>query len=147
MLGCTRGMYALAARDQGPKPETFKQIDKSSNMATNSAIFALLMCAIWGLYFYLACLAGISGGKYIFDSSELPILTMYAFYIPIFIAWMKKATDEKPLHRFVLPILGLIGSVFMIAATVLGHGQSCIWYLIVFAAVMAIGLAFYKNEK
>ena len=154
MLGCTRGMYALAARNQGPAPKTFSQVDPLSNMATNSAIFALMMSGIWGLYFFMANLFGtwshvqVLGSAFmVFDSSEMPILTMYAFYIPIFIAWMKKETSEKTLHRFVLPALAIAGSVFMIGATILGHGKACIWYLVVFAVLTAIGLVFYKNKK
>ena len=147
MLGCTRGLYSLATRGQGPKPETFKQIDTTSNMATNSAIFALMMCGAWGLYFFLSNLFATWTGAFVFDSSEMPILTMYAFYIPIFIAWMKKETSEKPLYRFVLPGLAIAGSIFMIAATILGHRMACVWYLIVFAVISAIGLAFYKNKK
>ena len=147
MLGCTRGLYSLATRGQGPKPETFKQIDTTSNMATNSAIFALMMCGAWGLYFFLSNLFATWTGAFVFDSSEMPILTMYAFYIPIFIAWMKKETNEKPLYRFVLPGLAIAGSIFMIAATILGHRMACVWYLIVFAVISAIGLVFYKNKK
>ena len=154
MLGCTRGMYALAVRGQGPAPKTFKQVDEVSNMASNSSIFALMMCGAWGLYFYLANLAGtwsniqVLGSPFmVFDSSELPILTMYAFYIPIFISWMKKETSEGALSRFVLPGLAIVGSVFMIAATILGHRMACLWYLIVFAIVTVIGLAFYKDKK
>ena len=147
MLGCTRGLYSLATRGQGPKPETFKQIDTTSNMATNSAIFALMMCGAWGLYFFLSNLFATWTGAFVFDSSEMPILTMYAFYIPIFIAWMKKETSEKPLYRFVLPGLAIAGSIFMIAATILGHRMACVWYLIVFAVISAIGLVFYKNKK
>ncbi|MBR6554997.1 MAG: APC family permease [Clostridia bacterium] len=147
MLGCTRGLYSLAIRGQGPKPESFKQIDTTSNMATNSAIFALMMCGAWGLYFFLSNLFATWTGAFVFDSSEMPILTMYAFYIPIFIAWMKKETSEKPLYRFVLPGLAIAGSIFMIAATILGHRMACVWYLIVFAVITVIGLAFYKNKK
>ena len=40
MLGCCRGMYSLAARNEGPKPELFRQIDKVSNMPTNSACWS-----------------------------------------------------------------------------------------------------------
>ena len=60
---------------------------------------------------------------------------------------MKKETSEKPLYRFVLPGLAIAGSIFMIAATILGHRMACVWYLIVFAVITVIGLAFYKNKK
>ena len=63
-------------------------------MANNSAILGLMMCGIWFLFFYLANLGTVNYlGFFGFDSSELPIVTIYALYIPVFIGFMKKATD------------------------------------------------------
>ena len=81
-----------------------------------------------------------------FDSSELPIITIYMLYLPIFVMWIKKATDETATRRYVLPILAICGSLFMIYASIMGHGIACFWYLIVFAAVMAVGFAFSKEK-
>lgn len=151
MLGCVRGMYSLAARKDGPAPEMFVQIDSRTNIPNNSAILGLLLCGFWGLYFYVANLAGTLNGlvafagtsfesaAFVFDSSELPIVTIYALYIPIFIMWMKKETGESALKRFVLPALAICGSVFMVAACIIGHRMANFWYLIVFAVVMVIG--------
>lgn len=148
MLGCTRGMYALAVRGEGPRPEVFAQVDPETNMPNNASIFALLITGFWGMYFYLACLAGTWSGPFVFDSSELPIITIYLLYIPIFIAWMKKEKDEKAFRRFILPALGIICSLFMVYACIVGHGMENVWYLIVFAAFMFAGwLLNRKNKK
>jgi len=146
MLGCVRGLYALSARNQGPKPEVFGQVDEKTNMPNNSAIIGLLLCGAWGLYFFLANLASTWKGPFVFDSSELPIITIYAMYIPIFVMWMKKATGESTLKRYILPILAIIGSVFMVIACIIGHRMENVWYLIVFAVVMFIGNAFNKGK-
>jgi APA family basic amino acid/polyamine antiporter len=45
-----------------------------------------------------------------------------------------------------MPILALCGSVFMVIACILGHKMGCVWYLIVFAVVMAIG-AFFRKKR
>ena len=148
MLGCTRGMYALAVRGEGPRPEVFAQVDPETNMPNNASIFALLVTGFWGMYFYLACLAGTWSGPFVFDSSELPIITIYLLYIPIFIAWMKKEKGENAFRRFVLPALGIICSLFMVYACIVGHGMENVWYLIVFAAFMFAGrLLNRKNKK
>ena len=146
MLGCVRGLYSIAVRGRGPAPHVFSQIDKETNMPHNSAIVGLLLCGFWGLYFFLANLAGTWSGPFVFDSSELPIITIYMLYLPIFIMWIKKATDETAMRRYVLPILAICGSLFMIYASIMGHGIACFWYLIVFAAVMAVGFAFSKEK-
>ena len=159
MLGCARGMYSLAARNEGPAPELFVQVDKSSNMPTNSAVAALVFCAFWGFYFYISNLAGtwsnvvvfegtaFESSPFLFDSSELPIITLYAFYIPIFIQWMRKAKDETPMRRFVVPGLAVAGSVFMVYASIAGHGMGNVWYLIVFALFMLVGAALKGKRK
>lgn len=146
MLGCVRGLYSLAARKEGPRPEIFSQVDSETNMAHNSSVVGLLMCGFWGLYFYLANLAGTWQGAFVFDSSELPIITIYAMYIPIFIQWIRKQKDESVLRRFILPILSICGAVFMVAACILGHGMACVWYLIVFAVFMLVGVLLNRKK-
>lgn len=159
MLGTTRGLYALAARKQGPDPELFSHVDEKSNMPTNSAVIGLLVVAAWGLYFYVANLFGTMNGlvafkgtamesaAFVFDSSELPIVTIYGLYIPIFIMWMKKEKDESVMRRFVLPALAIVASAFMCYACIVGHKWGVAWYLVVFAIVMAIGAIFARKNK
>ena len=158
MVGATRGMYAIAARGEGPKPETFGQIDKASNMTTNSSVWGLFVCAAWLAYFYGANLAPEGGwfGIFNFDSSELPIVTIYAMYIPMFIAWMKKEKEFGFVKRFLLPVLALVACGFMVFAAVYAHGITpylaakeaggfsfpVLFYLIVFAVVMIVGFFF-----
>ena len=160
MVGATRGMYAIAARNCGPRPETFGQVDKATNMTTNSSIWGLFVCALWLVYFYGANLTNGWFGVFNFDSSELPIITIYAMYIPIFIAWMKKEKDMGAFKRFVLPIMSLAACLFMVFAAIYAHGITpylaakangtfafpVLFYLIIFAVVMIVG-AIFKNPK
>ena len=123
MVGSTRAMYAMAARKEGPRAEVFGQIDPYTNMPSNSAIIGLLMSAVWLVYFYGANLGAFQWfGLFSFDSSELPIVTVYGFYVPIFINFMRKATDLPPVKRFVIPTLGLIASIAMVGAAIYAHG-------------------------
>ena len=148
MLGCTRCMYSLASRGEGIKPEVYAQLDEKTNMPTNSAVFALLVTGVWFFYFYLSNLAQTWKGPFVFDSTELPIITVYLMYLPMLIQWMRKEKDLDAVRRFVLPILAFCGSVFMVVACALSHKTSCLWYLIVFAAVMFLGWFINrKNQK
>ncbi len=151
MLGCCRGIYSLAARGEGPNPVLFSQVDKVSNMPNNSSVLGLLLCAVWGVYFILASLLETWGSvkvfagtafesvPFSFDASELPIITIYAMYIPIFISWMCRAKEETGMRRFVIPALAIAGSLFMVYACLIGHRMENFWYLIVFAVIMFIG--------
>lgn len=147
MLGCTRGMYALAARKEGPRPELFGSIDKATNMPSNSAIFGLLLCGFWLFYFYGSNLAGPWFGPFSFDTSELPIVTLYAFYIPIFLLMMKKEKELNRFKRFVMPSLAVCGCIFMIIAACFAHRQAVFYYLIIFAIVMIISVFFGKRSS
>ena len=147
MLGCCRGMYSIAVRKQGPAYEVFSQIDSKTNVPNNSAIIGLLLCSLWGVYFYLANVAETWKGAFAFDSSEIPIITLYAMYIPIFIMWMKKTKDVSFAKRFIIPIFAIIGSLFMVYACIVGHKMANVWYLIVFGIIMLIGALFYNKKK
>ena len=155
MLGCCRGIYSLSARGEGLSPDTFKQVDKKTNMPHNSAAFALLTCAIWFVYFICMSLGTTNLGflnapdtGFQFDSSELPIITIYPMYIPILIIMMIREKDLHPFKRFVLPIISIIGIGVIVAASILSHKMGNVWYLIVFAIIMGIGaLVKYIQDK
>lgn len=146
MLGCTRGLYSIAARKMGPRPDMFIQVDEKTNMPSNSSIFGLLLCGFWLLYFYGANLTSPWFGFFCFDSSELPIVTIYMLYIPIFVNMIKKETDLPSFKRFVMPTLAIAGCIFMIIAACFSHKMAVVAYLIVFVVVMIIG-SFYAKEQ
>ena len=151
MLACCRGVYSVAARGKGPATHMFSRVDEHTNMPNNSAVMGLLLCGFWGLYFYLSNLAGTWSHKtvftgtifesvpFLFDPTELPIITIYALYIPVFIQWIRKQKGTSVWQHYILPILAICGSVFMVIACLVSHGMGCFWYLIVFAFVMVLG--------
>ncbi|MBQ2932375.1 MAG: APC family permease [Clostridia bacterium] len=161
MVGATRGMYAIAAREEGPMPNVFGQVDKATNMTTNSSVWGLFVCAVWLLYFYGANLTSGWFGLFNFDSSELPIITIYAMYIPMFIVWMKKEKEMGVFKRFILPSISIVACLFMVFAAVYAHGITpylaakaegrfafpVLFYLIIFAVIMILGAIFRKSSK
>lgn len=144
MMGCTRGLYSLSARRVGPRPELFSQVDAKTNMPTNSSIFGLLLCGFWLFYFYGANLTASWFGPFCFDSSEIPIITLYAAYIPIFIALMRKERDLSAFQRVVMPMLSVLGCVFMIVAAIVSHKMAVVYYLVIFALFMFPSYFFAK---
>jgi len=141
MMGCTRGFYSLAARNLGPAPHVFKGIDATTNMPVNSSIIGLFLAGAWLLYFFGANLVPVSWfGPFSFDSSELPIVTIYAMYIPIFVMMMIKEQDLGTFKRYIMPFLAICACVFMVIAAFYSHGMAVVYYLAIFIVVMAIGL-------
>lgn len=147
MLGCTRGIYSIAARGLGPKPKVFSQVDPVTNMPVNSAILGLFLCGIWLFYFYGANLTDNWFGFFSFDSSELPIVTVYAMYIPIFIMFMVKGKGLNFFNRILMPSISLTGCIFMIIAAWFAHGIAVVAFLIVFFAVIAFGALLLQRVK
>lgn len=141
MMACTRAFYAMGARDEGPMPQVFKVVDAVTKMPTNSALIGMMMAMLWLTYFYGANLAPTPWfGPFCFDSSELPIVTIYAMYIPIFVMQIKKEKEMRLFHRLIVPFFGILASCFMVLAAVISLRQAVIYYLLMFAVIMVIGL-------
>ena len=150
MMACTRAFYAMGVRDEGPRPQVFKVVDTVTKMPTNSALIGLMMAMLWLTYFYGANLAPKPWfGPFCFDSSELPIVTIYALYIPIFVMQMKKEQELGFFYRVVVPALGVIASAFMVLAAIVSLRKAVLYYLILFAVLMGIGLLLknYGHEE
>ena len=160
MLASTRAPYSIAVRDHGPKPETFAEVDAQTNMPANSSILGLLFCGFWFFYFYAANLTAPVFGLFSFDSSELPIITIYGMYIPIFVMFIIKEGKNNVFKNIVMPVLGVIACAFMMFVAVYAHGirpyQNAaangefsfpvLFYLIVYAVIMGAGLVMYKKK-
>ena len=101
-------------------------------------------------------------GLFSFDSSELPIITTYVIYLPIFIVYTIKQIREKQYKNIILPILATVCSLFMIFCAVYAHGVlpylvakengtfsfPILFYLIIFTIIMIIGMLFdYLNKR
>lgn len=142
MTATTRATYSLAVRNIGLSPKVFSQVDRQTNIPNNSAALGLLMCIVWFAYFIGGQFFGWFG-SYAFDSSELPIITIYPMYLPILIRYMIKEKDLGVFKRFVLPSLSIVGVLVMVAASIFRHGMANVWYLILFAAVMLVGVVMY----
>lgn len=164
MLGNTRGLYSCAIHSDIPSFKVFKQVDPVTNMTTNSAIAGLVIAAGWLLYFYGSVITTIGGnkpwfGQFSFDASELPIVTVYGMYLPIFIAMLIKEKDFGFFKGKVAPIAASIASIFMVGAAVYAHGVApyleakakgefsmpILFYLIIYSVIMLIGIGFLRK--
>lgn len=156
----SRSMYSLAVRGNGPNPKLFATVDDNSGMPVNSAFMGTLTTAFWMVYYYGANLSTGWFGPFNFDSSELPIVALYAMYIPIFVN-LYKDKHMHPVKRFVVPTLAIISCIVLIACAVYSHGIAkyqaaaaqgefsfpVLFFLIVFALVMLAGKFFYHPAK
>lgn len=148
MMACTRSFYAMANRGEGLASHIFSGVDKVTNMPTNSAIMGLFMASLWLTYFYGANLVETSWfGNFSFDSSELPIITIYLMYIPIFFMHIRKEKELPVLQRFIMPALGIGASLFMVLAAIVSLGEKIIYYGIIFLVAMVLGCLLKGKKK
>jgi len=68
-------------------------------------------------------------------------------YIPMFIAFVIRQKDLGFVKRFLMPILGVLGCLFMVYAAIVSHKMAVAWYLVLFAAVMIVGAFFARERK
>ncbi len=146
VLGCSRGLYSLAARGQGPAPRMLSQIDPVSNMPANSAIISLLLCGVWLLQWELGFIQKLLPPFLAWENDELPIITLYLIYIPIFVVLMCRAKDLSPVQRFLFPALAIAACVFMVYCAVAAYRMEALYYVIVFVLIMAVGMLFYRKD-
>ena len=161
MIACPRSFYSLAVRNRGPKPDALSSVDSESNMPSNAGVLALLFCAGWYFYFYGANLTAPIFGVFSFDSSELPIITIYGLYVPLFVTFIIKEGKKNVFKNIVMPTLATIASLFMVFVAIYAHGVRpyqnaaangefsfpVLFYLIIFAVIMAIGALLYKKRE
>ena len=145
MVATTRAFYTIGKRDESKRFDMFKTVDKDTKMPMNSVVIGIVLIGIWYVFFYGANLTESWFKEFSFDSSELPIITMYAMYFPIFINMIRKERKDLGVFKgIILPILAIISSGFMVFAAIYAHGINVIYYLIVYIIVMALGILLFK---
>lgn len=139
MVGATRGFYSIAVRGKGKINETLSTVNKYTDMPDNSAALGLLFSMLWLIYFYGAQLSSKNWfGVFSFDSAELPVISLYAMYIPIFIMFMIKGKEFGILNRFIMPSFAVLAAVFMVICAGVAHSRELVAYLIVYSIIQII---------
>ena len=157
-MGCTRGVYSMAVRGQGIAPRTFAKINDKTNMPTRSAIAGFVMSVFWVIEFILLFqltyinTTPLADSKlfmsFTWEADEIVILTMYTLYIPVFIAFMKKAEGVKAFNRFVAPALAIVACLFCAYSAFVAYNKNGMIYnyLAAFAIIMFVGMIVYKGK-
>ena len=149
MANCRAG-YALAINNQGVLKDKMTSVTKKTNVPLLSSIVGYILAILWLAYYYFSQTNSLSKGiGFPFDSSELPIITAYTLYIPMYISFIIKNKDLNIFKRFILPILGIIAALIMIIASIYRHQMNVVYYLIFFIVVIGISLlvTYLVNKK
>jgi len=142
IMGSARGMFSIASRGLGPKPDVFKRVNMATNSTTNSALLGFVMSAFWLMVWY-GNFHGWWGG--FMDISELPIAFLYVIYISIYIWVMRTFTDLGGLSRFACPLMAGAGSIYIIWGAI--QKDMFMTFLIVSLLIIGTGFALMNSAR
>jgi len=111
VMASSRGMFSIAIRGMGPKPNFFKIVNKKTDSTINSAIVGFIISIMWLTVWY-GNFSGWFGG--FMDISELPIAFLYVIYITLYIWYIKTFKDYNIFNRYLVPVLAMCGSLYII---------------------------------
>lgn len=142
VISCIRTPYSLAIRNQGPLPHLLAKVHAKTQMPTYSVIYAFSISLFYLIIWY-ASLHNWFGTFIAID--EIPIVLIYAFYILLYLWYMKNYKELNLWNRFILPVLAIIGSLFILYGGITKPSIGV--YLVVSLAMVFLGLFFYRNEN
>ncbi|OGR16101.1 MAG: amino acid permease [Desulfobacterales bacterium GWB2_56_26] len=141
IMGASRGMFAIASRGLGPKPEFFGAIDPRTNSTRNSAVLGFVLSASWLVVWY----GNFAGwfGKFM-DISELPIAFLYVIYISLYIWVMRRFTDLGTFSRYGAPLLAGAGSLYIIWGAI--QKDLFLQFFLLTLVIVLAGLPFMRSQ-
>lgn len=144
----SRASYALAKQNKGLGSKLFLKVSKH-NVPTWSSVYGVCLAIFWLLFYFLSQTNKLSNGiGFPFSSDELPIITTYLIYIPMFISMMKNENHTTIFKRYIMPAIGIVAALLMITASIYRHGINTLYYLIFFTIFVVIAfIIYYKNEN
>lgn len=154
-IACCRGMYTMSCRGMGIAPKKFSKLGKNQSVSFLSCIYGyiciILMFIVWFLAMHNVPLFNRLGCM-----DEIVCAIIYTFYITMYIYIMKNFKDYGVFKRFVMPIIGVIGSIFfmlcgtglyqLITSGSIEALKDFGVFLILFALLMLPCLLCYKHE-
>lgn len=143
--GALNGMMFSAGRVMYDLQKESKKLGES-DLRAESFVEELVFSAIW-----LFLLFGFSiSGKPLFcgfgfDASEIPVITVYTLYIPIFSAFLKKNKTTLSLKNKIIAVMGIFSSALMVICAFLAHRDDVTDYLLILSAIMLAGTVFREK--
>jgi len=134
VMASSRGMYSIAVRNMGLKPEIFSRVNSRTNSTLYSGISGFVFSFIWLVVWYGNFNNWFSG---FLDISELPIAFLYFVYLSLYFWFMKNFKDANTIDRFVTPILATAGSLYIIWAAI--HKEMFITFSVIIIIIMLTG--------
>ncbi len=146
MFSLGRAVYSVGKNGQGPSPRLFSELNPVSGMPVASFSLGLVFSVLW-LFFLFGTQISEDAlfGKFGFDISEIPIVTVYGMYIPVFFSFLKKWGSKISTLKKIVVGMGIIACAFTAICAIYAHFTDMTDYILVFVAIMLAGSLFRKK--
>ena len=147
MLGCTGAMHCLAQGGRCPFKALFLKTYKKQTIPVFSYIAGFLLSMLWLVIYFSTQLSDRAFFSLLaFDSSELPVVTAYVTYIPIFFMYMKKCRKKNLYGKCVLCVAGMCACMFMAYSAIIAHREEIFSYVCFLCSLMMV-FSLSEREK
>ncbi len=146
MFSLGRAVYSIAKNGQGPSPKLFSEINTVSGMPVASFSLGLVFSVMWLFFLFGTQISEDSlFGNFGFDISEIPVVTVYGMYIPLFFLFLKKWGRKISRLKRITVSMGIVACVFTAICAIYAHTADMSDYILVFVAIMLAGSLFRKK--
>lgn len=147
MLGCTNAIHSLAQSGRCPFKALFLKTNKSQTVPIFSYLTGFLLSILWLVFYSCTQLSDRAFFSLLaFDSSELPVVTAYVTYIPIFFMYMKECRKKNLYGKCLLSAAGLCACMFMVYSAIIAHKDEIFSYICLLSSLM-IFFSLCEKEK
>ena len=146
MFSLGRAVYSIAKNGQGPSPGLFSEVNPVSGMPIASFSLGLVFSVIWLFFLFGTQISEYAlFGDFGFDISEIPVVTVYGMYIPLFFSFLKKWGRKISVLKRITVSMGIIACIFTAVCAIYAHFADITDYTLVFVAIMLAGTLFKKK--
>lgn len=146
MFSLGRAIYSMGKNGQGPSSKLFSEINTVSGMPVASFSLGLVFSVLWLFFLFGTQISEKTlFGNFGFDISEIPVVTVYGMYIPLFYMFLKKWGRKISSLKRLAVSMGIVACVFTAVCATYAHFTDMTDYILVFAAIMLMGSLFRKK--
>lgn len=131
-----RGLQNLASYNEFKGSKVLNSKNTKEGLSYISCAIGLVFACFW-LGIWLLSLYGVI--PVLIDVSELAIVFLYAFYIPIYIYIMIKNKSAGIVRRYIIPTLAIIAAIIILVSGIFAHALNALIFLTICLVILFVG--------
>ncbi len=138
-MGAVRGMYQIAVRGVGPRPDQFTELTKA-DAPLKGGLLSFAVGVLWlGLWY--GNFQGWWGG--FIDTSVLSIVFLYIAYILVYVDIFKNFDELPTWKRYGVPVLAILAALYLIYGAFTSAPLMFVYFAVIVLIILGIGILLY----